>query len=80
MRRYLCLGLLLGSLALAAKEGDVTGIRWQGRWHDGNRDALLLSPLGAGQMKVHYWRKLDVGWQQSELQFDAVAEVRGTDP
>ncbi|GAA4504431.1 alpha/beta hydrolase [Pseudaeromonas paramecii] len=79
MLRYLCLGLLLGSLAVAANP-EITHTRWQGRWGDGLRDALRLSPGENGQMQVHYWRKLNAQWQQPELQFDAIAQVRQTEP
>ena len=34
MLRYLSLGLLLGSLAVAANP-EITHTRWQGRWGDG---------------------------------------------
>lgn len=31
-------------------------------------------------MQVHYWRKLNAQWQEPELQFDAIAQVRQADP
>lgn len=79
MLRYLSLGLLLGSLAVAAHQ-EITNTRWQGRWDDGERDALRLGPAENGQMQVHYWRKLNAQWQEPELQFDAIAQVRQADP
>jgi enterochelin esterase-like enzyme len=78
MTRYAVIPLLLS--ALTAQASDVTQTRWQGQWGDGFRDALTLAPLNAGQMKVHYWRKLDADYQQAELQFDAIATIAQTEP
>ena len=78
MTRYFLFPLLLS--ALTAQASDVTTSRWQGQWGDGIRDALTLTPIDAGQMKVHYWRKLDADYRQAELQFDAIATVAHTEP
>ena len=78
MTRYYLFPLLLS--ALTAQASDVTTSRWQGQWGDGIRDALTLTPIDAGQMKVHYWRKLDADYRQAELQFDAIATVARTEP
>ena len=80
MTRYLALPLLLASIATWAATDDPTVGRWQGKWGDGIRDALTLTPIDAGQMKVHYWRKLDADYRQAELQFDAIATVARTEP
>ena len=78
MTRYYLFPLLLS--ALTAQASDVTTSRWQGQWGDGIRDAITLTPIDAGQMKVHYWRKLDADYRQAELQFDAIATVARTEP
>ena len=79
MLRWFSFPLLLVAVSLSAQSAELSGVRWQGRWGDGLRDALILTPAAdanAKQMKVHYWRKLNADWQQAELQFDALATVQ----
>lgn len=57
-----------------------TTTRWQGQWRDGVRDALTLTPMNPQQMRVHYWRNLDVDYQRAERQFDAIATISTTQP
>ena len=78
MTRYYLFPLLLS--ALTAQASDVTTTRWQGQWGDGIRDAPTLTPIDAGQMKVHYWRKLDADYRKAALQIDAIATVARTEP
>lgn len=78
MTRYCMMPLLLSTLAVQADE--ITTSRWQGQWGDGVRDALTLTPMSPQQMRVHYWRNLDVDYLQAERQFDAIATISTTSP
>ena len=78
MTRYCMMPLLLSTLAVQADE--ITTSRWQGQWGDGVRDALTLTPMSPQQMRVHYWRNLDVDYQRAERQFDAIATISATSP
>ena len=83
MLRWFSFPLLLVAVSLSAQSAELSEVRWQGRWGDGLRDALILTPAAdanAKQMKVHYWRKLNADWQQAELQFDALATVQQAQP